>query len=139
RLSAFGADVSRGSHDGRLYFACQAAGGGPIVVTHSRDRGETWSPVTRMQTTARDTIGYRIPGLAVNDRGAVLVALLGPSGNSDDHCGNLYASVSTNGGTTLSSGVLVATCAGGGDYFGIIAGPGDRFRLLCPETRDGVQ
>jgi len=139
RLSAFAADVSRGSHDGRLYFACQAAGGGPIVVTHSRDRGETWSPVTRMQTTARDTIGYRIPGLAVNDRGAVLVALLGPSGNSDDHCGNLYASVSTNGGTTFSSGVLVASCAGGGDYFGITAVPGGRFRLLWPETRDGVQ
>ena len=139
RLSAFAADVSRGPYDGRLYFACQAAGGGPIVVTHSRDRGETWSPVTRMQATARDTSGYRIPGLAVNDRGAVLVAWIAPSGSSDDHCGNLYASVSTDGGTTFSSRVLVASCAGGGEYFGITAVPGGRFRVLWPETRDGVQ
>jgi len=140
RLSAFAADVSRGPYDGRLYFACRAAGGGPIVVTHSRDRGETWSPVTRMQATARDTIVNPIPGLAVNDQGTVLVAWMGPSGNSDDHCGtNLYASVSTDGGTTFSSRVLVASCARGGDYFGITAVPGGSFRLLWPETRDGVQ
>ena len=140
RLSAFAADVSKGQFDGRLYFACRAAGGGPIVVTHSRDRGETWSPIVRMQATARDTVAYPIPGLAVNDRGAVLVAWLGASGMASDPCGtNLYASVSTDGGATFSSRTLVASCAGGGDYFGITAVPDGRFRLLWPETRDGVQ
>jgi hypothetical protein len=140
RLSAFAADVSRGEHDGRLYFACRAAGGGSIVVTHSRDRGESWSPVVRMQPTPRDSVTYPIPGLAVNDRGAVLVAWTGASGTAGDGCDrNLYASASTDGGTTFSPRVLVAACGGGGDYFGISAVSGGRFRLVWPETRDGVQ
>jgi hypothetical protein len=140
RLSAFAADVSQGQYDGRLYFACRAAGGGPVVVTHSRDRGETWSPVVRMQATSRDTITYPIPGLTVNDRGAVLIAWTGASGVSSDPCGtNLYASVSTDGGSTFSSRVQIATCAGGGDYFGITPVPGGRFRLLWPQVRDGVR
>lgn len=140
RLSAFAADVSRGAFDNRLYFACRAAGGGPIVVTHSRDRGETWTPVLHMQTTAGDTIGFPIPGLAVNDRGAVLIAWLGASGAPADACGtNLYASASTDGGDTFSARSLVASCTGGGDYFGVASEPGGRFRLLWPETRDGVR
>ena len=140
RLSAFAADVSRSRYDGRLYFACRAAGGGPIVVTHSRDRGETWSPVTPVEATARDTIGYPIPGLAVNDRGIVLVAWLGPSGDPRGQCGtNLYASASADGGLTFSASSLVASCAGGGDYFGITAIPGGQFRLVWPERAGGVQ
>lgn len=140
RLSAFAADVSRGQHDGRLYFACRASGGGPIVVTHSRDRGETWSPATAVETTARDTTSYPIPGLAVNDHGILLVAWLGASRNPRGECGtNLYASVSADGGLTFSRPSLVASCAGGGDYFGITAVPGGEFRLVWPEHAGGVQ
>jgi len=140
RLSAFAADVSSGQYDGRLYFACRAAGGGPIVVTTSRDRGESWTPPVRMQATARDTATYPIPALAVNDRGAVLVAWWGASGDANDACGtNLYASASTDGGRTFSPRALVARCAGGGDYFGLVGVPGGRFRLLWPETRDGAR
>jgi len=140
RLSAFAADVSRGSHDGSLYFACRAAGRGPIVVTHSRDRGETWSPVVRMTATERDTAQYPIPGLAVNDSGHVLVAWIGGSAGGSRGCEtDLYAAVSTNGGMSFSPAVRVASCAGGGDYFGVASVQGGRFRLLWPETRDGVQ
>jgi len=140
RLSAFAADISNGQYDGWLYFACRAAGGGPIVVTHSRDRGETWSPVVRMQATGRDTVTYPIPALAVNDQGTVLVAWTGASGVSNDKCErNLYAAASTDGGRMFSPRTLVAACAGGGDYFGVTAVPGGRFRLLWPETRDGLQ
>jgi hypothetical protein len=140
RLSAFAADVSNGQYGGRLYFACRAAGGGPIVVTASRDRGETWTSPVRMQATSRDSVTYPIPALAVNDRGAVLVAWWGASGDANDACGtNLYASASTDGGKTFSPRALVATCAGGGDYFGLVGVPGGRFRLLWPETRSGVR
>jgi hypothetical protein len=140
RLSAFAADISGGQHDGWLYFACRAAAGGPIVVTHSRDRGETWSPVVRMQATARDTLMYPIPALAVNDRGTVLVAWTGASGLPNEKCDrNLYVTASMDGGRTFSPRALIAPCAGGGDYFGIVAVPGGRFRLLWPETREGVQ
>jgi hypothetical protein len=44
-----------------------------------------------------------------------------------------------DGGHTFSPRALIAPCAGGGDYFGIVAVPGGRFRLLWPETREGVQ
>lgn len=139
RLSAFAADLSSGQYAGHLYFACRAAGGGPIVVTSSRDRGETWSAPVRMQATPRDS-ATPIPALAVNDRGAVLVAWWGASGGADDACStNLYASASTDGGRTFSPRMLVATCAGGGDYFGLVGVPGGRFRLLWPETRSGVR
>jgi hypothetical protein len=140
RLSAFATDISRGQYDGWLYFACRAAGGGPIVVTHSRDRGETWSPVVRMQATAHDTVTYPIPAVAANDRGTVLVAWTGASGLPNEKCDrNLYAAASMDGGHTFSSRELIAPCAGGGDYFGLVAVPGGRFRLLWPETRDGLQ
>lgn len=140
RLSAFAADISNGQYDGRLYFACRAAGGGPIVVTHSRDRGETWSPVVRMHATTRDTVTYPIPALAVNDQGTVLVAWTGASGLPNEKCDrNLYAAASIDGGRTFSQRAFVAACAGGGDYFGIAAVPGGRFRLLWPETRDAIQ
>jgi hypothetical protein len=140
RLSAFAADVSGGSRDGHLYFVCRAAGRGPIVVTRSTDRGETWSPVVSMTTTERDSTTYPIPGIAVNDRGQVLVAWIGGSPGGQRGCEtDLYASASTNGGQSFSSPVRVAACAGGGDYFGIAGAPGGRFRLLWPETRDGVQ
>jgi len=140
RLSAFAADVSTGPGDGTLYFACRAAGRGPIVVTHSSDKGETWSPVVALEKTERDSVSYPIPGIAVNDRGHVLVAWIGGSASATRDCGtDLFASASVNGGRTFSSTVRVAACAGGGDYFGIVGVPGARFRLIWPETRDGVQ
>jgi hypothetical protein len=140
RLSAFAADVSKGSNDGSLYFACRAAGRGPIVVTRSKDRGETWSPVVRMTTTERDSVTSPILGLGVNDQGQVLVAWTGGSENGARGCEtDLYASVSANGGLIFSPAMRVAACAGGGDYFGVVGVPGGRFRLLWPETRDGVQ
>ena len=139
RLSALAADVSKGAHDGTLYFACRGAGRGPIVVTHSNDKGETWSPVVEMARTERDSATYPIPGIAVNDRGHVLVAWTGGSGSSAPGCETaLYASASTNGGRGFSPPVRVATCAGGGDYFGIVGVPGGRFRIIWPETR-GVE
>ena len=140
RLSAFAADVSRGPHDGNLYFACHAAGRGPIVVTHSSDRGETWSPVVAMAKTERDSVTYPIPGIAVNDRGQVLVAWTGGAASPAMNCEtDLYASASTNGGKTFSSPVRIAACAGGGDYFGIVGLPGGRFRIIWPGTREGAQ
>ena len=93
-----------------------------------------------MQATPYDSLTYPIPGLAVNDRGHVLVAWTAGSGNATAGCDrNLYAAVSKSGGESFSPRVLVANCAGGGDYFGIAAVPGSRFRLLWPETREGVQ
>jgi hypothetical protein len=93
-----------------------------------------------MSITERDSVTYPIPGLAVNDQGQVLVAWTGGSESGARGCErDLYASVSTNGGQGFSPAVRVARCAGGGDYFGVVGVPGGRFRLLWPETRDGVQ
>ena len=137
RLSAFTADLSNGPFGGRLYYACKQAGGGPIVVTNSRDGGETWSPVYTVPAATPDRNVRSIVSLAVNDRGVVLVAWYdgSPSGAACEQ--SLYVSTSTDGGRTFSAGARVA-CSGGGDYFGLVVLPDGRFRVLWPETYNGT-
>jgi hypothetical protein len=143
RLSAFAGDISSAPFAGRLYFACREKGGGSIVVNHSRDRGETWTaPVAVRSATADSAVGGRIPALAVSTRGVVTVAWIEANGRAGGQCAErVYLSASQDGGRSFSPGQLVSETAGcgtGGDYFGLIATPDGRFRLLWSEPRDGV-
>lgn len=138
RLSAFTADLSTSEFGGTLYFACKKAGGGPIVVTHSHDRGESWTSTVTVPPAGSDpTVRTSVLSIGVNARGTVLVAWYdgSPSGESCKH--NLYVSVSTDGGDSFSPGTRVS-CGDGGDYFGLAALADGRFRLLWPEMRDGT-
>jgi hypothetical protein len=135
RLSAFAADVTTGPFADHLYFACRRAGGGPIVVASSRDRGETWAPVVAMHAAGTDsTADNRIPGIAVNDHGVVGVAWIDGARLPDRRCRQrVYFATSSDGGHTFSDGAEVATssdCGTGGDYFGLVAVPGGSFRLM---------
>ena len=151
QLAALAADRSSGPFADRLYFACRQRGGGRIVVNHSRDRGETWTaPVAIQSPGAEPAVANRIPGLAVNDRGTVLVAWIEAPGGAGHNCEQrTYVSVSLDGGDTFSPGQVVSSVSPcpdtvtvaretGGDYFGVIALPHDRFQLLWSEMRDGV-
>jgi hypothetical protein len=102
RLSAFAADASKSEFAGQLYFACRHAGGGPIVVTTSRDRGETWTPVVAMRAAGSDAAAEsRIPGLVVNDHGVVGVAWIEASERPDKRCEqHVYFAASRDGGRT---------------------------------------
>jgi len=141
RLSAFAADVSRGRFANRLYFVCREKGRGPIVLTYSRDGGETWTAARPVHTTSPDSIGERIPAIAVNNRGVVLVAWIDALGGRDRACEQrVSVAASEDGGARFSSSQLVATsaaCSTGGDYFGLLALPDGQFRLLWSDMGDG--
>jgi hypothetical protein len=135
RLSAFAADASTSAFAGQLYFACRRAGGGPIVVATSRDRGDTWKPVIAMRATGSDsTAESRIPGLALNDRGVVGVAWIEATKRPDKSCEQrVYFAASSDGGRAFSDGTEVSRstdCGTGGDYFGLVAVPDGSFRLM---------
>ena len=150
RLSAFAVDAGSGSFGGNLYFACRAVGGGPIVVTRSRDRGESWSaPVGIGVTGSESSSEERVPAIAVDGAGTVLVAWI-DAGRPARRCeSTLYAAASVNGGSSFSQPRVVsraAACAEstsvrsstGGDYFGLVGQSDKGFRIVWSEMRDGV-
>jgi hypothetical protein len=140
RLSAFAADLSTGPFARRLYFACRQRGGGPIVLNYSRDGGESWTASRAVHAPSSDSVGARVPALAVNNRGIVLVGWSELSGRVGSACEQrVYVSASVDGGQSFSASQLVSTspsCSTGGDYFGLIAAPDGRFRLLWSEMGD---
>jgi hypothetical protein len=150
RLSAFAVDGGSSSFAGNLYFACRAKGGGPVVVTRSRDRGESWSaPVAIGVMSSDSSSAERIPGIAVDGAGAVLVAWI-DGGRPARPCeSTLYVAGSTNGGSSFSQPHVVsrsAACAEGtyvrsatgGDYFGLVGQSDKGFRIVWSEIRNGV-
>ena len=150
RLSALAADRSTGPLADRLYFACRKQGRGPIVVVSSRDRGETWTPPASLAAASSpDGVGERVPAIAVNDSGTVMVAWIDAPGTSNKCVQTLFVAASHDGGRTFSPGDKVSSAsrcsdstfvasATGGDYFGLTAQPDGRFRLAWAEMRDGI-
>jgi hypothetical protein len=140
QLSALAADTSAGPFRDRLYFICGAHGRGPIVLTYSADRGETWSDPIAVPPARADSEPRRILGLAVNNNGVLAVARLDHVGQSGDSCQDLSFAASLDGGHTFlpAQRVSSAPCATFGDYFGMVTTPDGRFRLLWPEVRGGV-
>jgi hypothetical protein len=148
RLSALAADVSSGAFRDRLYFACRERGGGPIVVSASGNRGDTWSaPVAPRPNPA--SAPDRIPGVAVNSAGTLLAAWMEGWSEPSENCRQaLTASASTDGGQTFfgdqqiskvpscADGTHVASTTGG-DYFGLAPLSDNAFRLVWSETPDG--
>lgn len=76
QLSALAVDVSDGPFRDRLYFSCRQNAGGPVVVSSSIDRGDTWSPSVAVGSTAIDTNARRVMTLAVNNSGALGVVVV---------------------------------------------------------------
>jgi len=152
-LSALAADTAAARD--RLYFACERAGGHDLAFTSSGDRGETWLDTTIALSASPDTSVRRYkPALAVNGRGVLLAAWVEVEGTPPgrppwSHCLALHAAASTDGGRGFGAPALVsrscptqaangANSPAGGDYFGLVALPDGRFRLVWPDARDGA-
>jgi hypothetical protein len=157
-------DGSTGQFRDRLYAVTDdfREGSGGVFVYHSADQGETWSPAVRVSRpdTAREV--RRLPTVAVNLRGEVLVAWFDPSEEPDRACWRLVASASVDGGVNFLPPVPVAEVAScndqpgnvvdrasgpfdvsarwtaGGDYFGLAAHPDGSFWALWSDSRSGV-
>lgn len=151
RLSSFVTDTSAGPFRDRLYFACRQKAGGPIVVNYSKDGGETWSdPVAANGAPSPSTVEERIPGLAVNAQGVLGVGWIDGRDQPGHRCEQeVHFSASTDGGRTFLPErrvSIVPACSDwdahleptGGDYFGMVTTPDDRFHLLWSEMRDGI-
>jgi len=152
QLSALAVDTSDGPFRDRLYFACRQNDGGPIVVSHSADRGDTWNrPGVAVGPGAIDTQARRVMTMAVNNKGVlgVLTVERKPSGVP---CLATDFSASLDGGTTFTAPARVSASTCGtspadeiagrmvptyGDYFGLVTLPDGRFRAMWPQMRDG--
>jgi hypothetical protein len=151
RLSALAVDGSSGPFRDRLYFACRATGGGPIVVSASSDRGERWStPVPLPSIAGAAASEERIPALAVNNQGIVAAAWIDGRSAPGHHCEqSVFVTASADGGGSWREPVEVSStpaCSDstrvanttGGDYFGLAPAADGSFRVVWSEMRNGV-
>jgi hypothetical protein len=149
RLSALVADLNSNVYRDRLYFACREVKGGPIVVTHSADRGDTWTDPVRV-TQSAPAVAERVPGLAANGRGVLLVAWIDAPEGAGHNCEQaVHAAASVDGGASFTADTLVSstsTCPDdapvrsttGGDYFGLVPTTDGGFRVLWGEVAGGL-
>lgn len=159
-------DGSSGPFRGRIYVANHDVRGGEggVYVVHSADGGETWSKAVQVGSGFVPDSGYdiRLPALAVNNRGDVLVTWFAATEQPGKACGRLTASASIDGGESFLPPVPVADAGScndqpgnvvdqggnrfdvtgrwqaGGDYYGLIALPDGSFRPLWSDSRTGV-
>lgn len=157
-------DASTGPFRDRLYAVIDdfREGSGGVFVYYSADLGETWSSAVRVSRPDTALQVRRRPTVAVNPRGAVLVAWFDPGEEPERACWRLLASASVDGGESFLPPVPVAAVAScndqprnvvdrasgsfdvgarwpaGGDYFGLTAHPDGSFRILWSDSRSGV-
>src|SRR5205085_12669094 len=128
------------------------ADGGPVVVTASGDRGETWNrPGVAVGISPNDQMARRVMTLAVNDTGVLGVVVVERKANATNCLATEFLA-SLDGGATFSAPARVSTSACGttaadeiagrmiptnGDYLGLVTTPDGKFRALWPEMRDG--
>jgi hypothetical protein len=129
----------------RLYFACRRAGGGPIVVARSADRGARWSEPVPVSAESADTSVSRVMAIAVNARGVLAVAWI--VGRPAVPCHEVWVTGSIDGGQSflLPRQISAPRCSSAawstsGDYFGLAASPSGEFHLLWgePDGAEGV-
>jgi len=153
QLSALAVDASDRPFRDRLYVACRQNDGGPVVVSSSSDRGETWTrPGVVVGANRVDKDARRVMTLAVNNRGVLGVMLVERRAQTGDGCLQVSFSASLDGGTTFVAPQPVSSSACGnspndqmaqrrfptyGDYFGLVSTPDGQFRLMWPEMRGG--
>jgi hypothetical protein len=152
QLSALAADTSAGRFRDRLYFACRQRAGGPVVVTASADRGDTWTPPVAVGPSGIDAAARRVPTLAINGDGVLGALVVERRAASGDRCLEVTFAASTDGGKSFTAPQIVSTSSCGdtandalamrqfptyGDYFGLVPLPDGRFRAMWPEMRDG--
>jgi hypothetical protein len=151
-LSALAADRSSGPFRDRLYFICPRHGGGALALSASVDGGEQWTAPVPVHHDATDmTVERKLPALAVDARGVLAVAWVDTREAPGKRCFGVYFTASLDGGRTFLPEQRVSTgrsCpdsaltgglwAYGGDYFGLVAAPDGRFRLLWADARSGT-
>jgi hypothetical protein len=153
QLSSLAVDHSPGPFRDHLYFACRQNAGGPVVVSSSADGGLTWAAPVPVGPLAVDASARRMVTLAVSPKGVLGVLIAERHGQDGDACLETTFSASLDGGRTFLAPQRVAATPCGsspndqmaqrrfptyGDYYGLVATPDGRFRVLWPEMHDGT-
>jgi len=158
-------DKSGGRFHGRLYLAFLRLEDWNLYLTHSDDAGLRWSDPVRINDVPYRRLTAPIhPMLAVNSRGQV--GILWPDFREDEEqrCYGVYFAYSDDGGESVSATVVVPgtlNCPDrpggnqmavdrpdgrrvvdrylvGGDYYGLIDRPDERFQAVWSDARTGV-
>ena len=146
--------ASDGPFRDRLYFACRQSSGGPVVVTTSSDGGENWTRPSIVIGSGRvDSDARRVMTVAVNNNGVAGVMVVERRADTGNVCLEVDLSESVDGGKTFQVPQRVSSSICGsssndqmarrrfptyGDYYGLVATPDSRFRLMWPEMRGGT-
>lgn len=155
-LSALAAGPAPAAEGERLYFACNALGGGSVVVTSSSDRGEEWSEGVSIHATppARADALRHVRGLVVNGAGVLGVVWADRWGSGDeDRCYQAWFTASLDGGRSFlpariltdgtvcmkqtTHGALMRAHPTGGDYWGLAAASDGKFHVVWAEPGEG--
>lgn len=138
----------------RLYYVCARAGSIGVQVRVSNDAGESWSKPKRVDQATPDSLPTKIPMIAVNKDGIIVVTWWNLRNEARGQCMDLYASASLDGAETFTAPARVSTASScpqtpqndgayqrwsaGGDYSGLAATPDGTFRAVWADSRTGV-
>jgi hypothetical protein len=153
-FASLAVDASARPSRDRLYLVCTNRDRNGVLVHHSADRGEVWSPPARVDGAGGDVVFRRTPSIAVNKDGVVGVSWYERRRERDSECQHLYFTASLDGGKTFLPPARVSTApscpdtprnggsakrwAAGGDYSGLAASPDGAFHVLWADSRNGI-
>jgi hypothetical protein len=142
-------DASAGPSRDHLYFACDLPARKGIAVSHSTDRGLTWSDAKSATGDPRAASSPRIlMATGVTSKGVFGVVWLEHRPGSPAACADVYISTSLDGERfTIPTRVSQASSCpttqrnhgvGFGDYFALVPDSRGRFRLAYADARTGL-
>ncbi|MES2522590.1 MAG: hypothetical protein V4617_07840 [Gemmatimonadota bacterium] len=139
----------------RVLVVCEAEALRGVLLAHSDDAGERWTPMTRIDAPAGVDGWTKTPAVAASPTGVIVVTYYGRGADTASRCHHLYATSSVDGGNTFLPSVQVSSrpsCPetgtngsavssrfpSGGEYSGLVAvGPRD-FVAVWADSRDGL-
>lgn len=159
-------DPSSGAFRDRLYMVWTdfVSGATNIFLSHSIDRGETWSDPVRVNDDVNNGADHATPAIAINTDGVVGVAWYDRRNDPSNRCFEVSFAASLDGGKTLLPSVVISTASScpdgpgnvvrpdsggdgfgvakrwpaGGDYSGLAASADGSFHVLWSDSRAGV-
>lgn len=152
-------DASSGPYLNRLYWVCRDRTSERIYVSHSTDRGESWSEPIVVNHGSGHIPYIQNVVIAVNRDGVIGISWYDARNDPREYrgslrCQDLFFTASFDGARTFSPDAKVSSAENcpdtpandetgkywnaGGDYHGLAAAADGRFHVLWADSREGV-
>lgn len=138
---------------GRLYYVFNGSEQKGIYISHTNDKGESWTRAQRIDPSNSNSQEDIVASVTVNEmNGIVGVLYISREDIRDRECYNLYFTASTDGGITFlkptrvnsqnscpdkNAGWFVNAWPQGGDYCSLLAKPDGSFLAIWSDARTG--